>query len=465
MAEYVEIPSHVRDNPSTKVQRDSGVALDSLDDLEVLKATILSIENAFHWGGGFSHFARQQPSDASDLRETAKQPTESSDGSIGTKHQKCLRSNLVSAGPKTSEYVSRRRWASEFLGCTLTWVDSISTYLVWNSKRLDFIWKTLVVCFVQLCFIVFHVDILGISMLFQTRYVSSASSQVLKTRLARSSGSPPYAQKLLQGWVPAFQTLHGTFFQTFLVIFSYISCEFFVHFLWSVKRRGFCAQRWFDRTRCVQRPGGNTVPEHQKVSSEVTESVPSPAKKMDIVRIVHIILHIVTFLQMWNRKILGIFLICLLRKVNKIAAESVAWFQANLPAMQNGDCQPTHWVGEANYRWTYRIHVSISPCQTFTDILSEVGPHQPCFHEIEHSESFKPFGFFLFFFRRAFLDSTYWIKVLQDGWLRRLVQLAASSDASRCGTPQWWHHCAAERCVGNLVWCIIESPVTRRDKS
>ena len=124
----------------------------------------------------------------------------------------------------------------------------------------------------------------------------------------------------------------------------------------------------------------------------------SPAKKMDIVRIVHIILHIVTFLQMWNRKIWGIFLICLLRKVHKIAAESVAWFQANLPAMQNGDCQPTHWVGEENYRWTYRIHVSISPFQTFTDILSDVGPHQPCFHEIEHSESFKPFGCFLVFF-------------------------------------------------------------------
>lgn len=195
------------------------------------------------------------------LLETAKQPTESSDGSIGTKHQKCLRSNLVSAGPKTSEYVSRRPWASEFLGCTLThWleVDSISTYLVWNSKRLDFIWKTLV----SLC-VLFNCDSCYSCWEFHvvsdwiclTRFVF----QVLKTRLARSSGSPPYAQKLLQGWVPAFQT------------FLCIS----VHVWWSVIRRGFCAQRWFDRTRCVQRLGGNTVPEHQRVSSEVTESVPS----------------------------------------------------------------------------------------------------------------------------------------------------------------------------------------------
>lgn len=267
----------------------------------------------------------------------------------------------------------------------------------------------------------------GNFMLFQTpKCLKRFVFQVLKTRLARSSGSPPYAQKLLQGWVPAFQTFLVHFFRLFLCIF--------VHVWWSVIRRGFCAQRWFDRTRCVQRLGGNTVPEHQRVSSEVTESVPSPAKKMDIVRIVHIILHIVTFLQMWNRKILGIFLICLLRKVHKIAAESVAWFQANLPAMQNGDCQPTHWVGEENYRWTYRIYVSISPCQTFTDILSEVGPHQPCFHEIEHSESFKPFGFFFVFLDVRLCVSTYWIKSWRmDDFvaLSNLLHLPTHPDVAR----------------------------------
>lgn len=111
------------------------------------------------------------------LLETAKQPTESSDESIGTKHQKCLRSNLVSAGPKTSEYVSRRRWASEFLGCTLTWVDSISAYLVWNSKRLDFIWKTLV----SLC-VLFHCVSLCVMWTFWEFHVVSDSkmSQALR---------------------------------------------------------------------------------------------------------------------------------------------------------------------------------------------------------------------------------------------------------------------------------------------
>ena len=160
-------------------------------------------------------------------------------GRLELNTESVLRSNLVSAGPKTSEYVSRRPWASEFLGCTLThWleVDSISTYLVWNSKRLDFIWKTLV----SLC-VLFHCDslcfMLGISIsdsICLKLHCDNRFFEVLKTRVARSSGSPPYAQKLLQGWVrwcsmsqvPAWD-FAWLFFRLFLYISSYI-CAFLV---------------------------------------------------------------------------------------------------------------------------------------------------------------------------------------------------------------------------------------------
>ena len=79
------------------------------------------------------------------------------------------------------------------------------------------------------CFIVFHVihvgnfHVVSDSICFKLQATRLASSQVLKTRLARSSGSPPYAQKLLQGWVPA-SDFAWYIFSDFSVV------NFFVHF-------------------------------------------------------------------------------------------------------------------------------------------------------------------------------------------------------------------------------------------
>lgn len=315
------------------------------------------------------------------------------------------------------------------------------------------------------CFIVFHVDILGISMLFQTRYVSSFKPHTPFLPGAENAFGAKFRLAALCAKAAA---RLGSRFSDFSVV------NFFVHFFVKRSTQGLlCSAMIWSYKMCATT--------RWKYSAWAPESVEwshgvgaksSPAKKMDIVRIVHIILHIVTFLQMWNRKILGIFLICLLRKVHKIAAESVAWFQANLPAMQNGDCQPTHWVGEENYRWTYRIHVSISPCQTFTDILSEVGPHQPCFHEIEHSESFKPFGFFWFFSMCVsgfYRFSTYWI-FSPAGWMtsspcptccifRRIPMWHATVMASlRCwalrGEPHLMHQ-MHHRISSDKMWQVI----------
>lgn len=140
-----------------------------------------------------------------------------------------------------------------------------------------------------------------------------------------------------------------------------------------------------------------------------------------------------------------------------VAAEIVAWFEANLPAMQNGDSQPTHWVGEENYWWTYlHVHFSISNIHRYTERSWSTSALFPWDWTLRIFQTFCFFGL-----RCAFL-LTYWIKSCRmDDFvtLSNLLHLPTHPDVARHSDGIT----ALLSAAWGTLWCIIESPVTSQN--